>query len=119
MWEYHIKTGTLKHNGEFVGTGYSGLAGKWRNNPRYVKEVGKGPIPPGIYAIGAARNSPTLGPCVLNLDPVEETDTYGRSLFRIHGDNARHNASHGCVILGPLIRHAIASSGDNRFKVTE
>lgn len=116
-WQYRISTGTLKHDGAFAGTGYSGLAGVWRNNPAMQAEQAKGPIPVGSYKIGAAYQHPHLGPCVMNLDPLPGTDTHGRSLFRIHGDNARHDASHGCVILGPAIRHQISESGDHTLEV--
>jgi hypothetical protein len=53
----------------------------------------------------------------MNLDPVDGTNTFGRSLFRIHGDNARHDASEGCIILGPSIRKLIAASGDHDLEV--
>lgn len=116
-WRYRITTGTLTHDGVFAGTGYSGLAGFTRNNPAAVDLVGKGPIRPGKWRIGEPYDHPVLGPCVMNLDPEPETVTHGRSLFRIHGDNARHDASHGCIILGPAIRHQIRDSADNQLEV--
>lgn len=116
-WQYRISTGTLKHDGVFEGTGYSGLAGIWRNNPDMQAVVAHGPIPVGSYKIGPAYNHQHLGPCVMNLDPLPETDTHGRSLFRVHGDNARHDASHGCVILGPAIRHVMAQSAGDTLDV--
>ena len=111
MFEYHISTGTILHNGKFLGSGYSGNR-EYRNNPRATRLKARGPIPRGRYIIGSARKSPTLGPLVMNLDADNSTDTFGRYLFRIHGDNARHDASHGCIILGPSIRRYIANSGD-------
>jgi hypothetical protein len=53
----------------------------------------------------------------MHLDPLPGTSTFGRSLFRIHGNNAVNDASHGCVILGPFIRRAIADSDDTDFEV--
>jgi YD repeat-containing protein len=43
----------------------------------------------------------------------------GRTLLRIHGDNAAHNhtASTGCIIEGPNVRNRIANSNDNCLKV--
>lgn len=118
MFEYHISTGTILHNGKFLGSGYSGNR-EFRNNPLATNIKAKGPIPKGRYTIGPARNSTTLGPIVLNLEPDNSTNTYGRSLFRIHGDNARHDASHGCIILGPSIRRVIAGSADKVLIVKE
>lgn len=113
MWRYQISTGELTRDGEFVGTGYSGsgyTAADGRNNPAMVHIHGKGPIPPGLYQIEKPRDSETLGPCVMNLTPMPGTNDFGRSLFRIHGNNKANNASHGCIILGPSIRHLIAAS---------
>lgn len=118
MWTYHQITGELLHNGEFQGTGYSGT-GNGRNNPNAQSEQNIGPIPQGIYQIGPAYDHPQLGPRVMNLDAEQDTNTFGRDLFRIHGDNARHDASHGCIILGPAIRQQIAASGENVLEVIE
>lgn len=116
MWTYNQKTGELLHDGKFEGTGYSGMGGG-RNNPDAQPIPSSGPIPQGTYKIGPPYSDAHLGPVVMHLDPDEDTNTFGRSLFRIHGDNARHDASHGCVILGPAIRREIAASGDNIMEV--
>ena len=117
MWTYEQHNGELTHNGEFVGNGYSGM-GSGRNNGMAQHIPNIGPIPCGQYKIAAKRDEiPGLGPCVMNLDPTPGTQTFGRSLFRIHGDNKNHDASHGCIILGPLIRAAIANSGDHDLVV--
>lgn len=115
-WEYDQSSGELRHDGAFEGTGYSGT-GDGRNNGALQHVQMIGPIPVGRYKIGQARDSDRLGPCVMNLDPLPGTETFGRSLFRIHGDNARHDASHGCIILGPSIRRLIARSADNELEV--
>jgi hypothetical protein len=44
-------------------------------------------------------------------------DARGRDGFLIHGDNTRHDASTGCVILPRDIRDQISSSGDNEIEV--
>lgn len=116
MWTYHQKSGELLHDGAFEGTGYSGRGGG-RNNPQAQQIPTSGPIPQGKYHIGPSYDHPHLGPCVMNLDALPETDTFGRDLFRIHGDNARHDASEGCIILGPSIRRLIAASGDHELEV--
>lgn len=116
MWTYDQSSGELRHDGAFEGTGYSGT-GIGRNNPDAQNIPDTGPIPQGTYKIGAVYDHPHLGPCVMALDPLPGTETFGRSLFRIHGDNMRHDASEGCVILGPSIRKLIATSGDHELEV--
>lgn len=118
QWTYSQATGELTHDGVFEGTGYSGT-GAGRNNPIMQGVPNVGPIPQGGYTIGPAYDEvPGLGPCVMHLDPIPGTDTHGRSAFRIHGNNSDNDASHGCVILGPAIRHLIASSVDRTLVVT-
>lgn len=116
MWSYDQSSGELRHDGAFEGTGYSGT-GAGRNKPGDQDIPNIGPIPQGKYRIGPAYEHHDLGPCVMNLDPEPGTETFGRSLFRIHGDNQRHDASHGCVILGPAIRRLIARSSDHDLEV--
>lgn len=114
-WTYRSSDGELLHDGVFVGTGYSGR-GEARNNPDMEAVANEGPIPRGSYHIADARFSERLGPIVMNLDPVGH-DALGRADFRIHGDNASHDASHGCIILGPSIRRLIADSPDKALEV--
>lgn len=117
-WLYQQYTGELTHDGAFEGTGYSGR-GNCRNSPLSEVIPNYGPIPKGVYTIGPASEAhPKLGPCVMELTPAPDTNTFGRSEFFIHGDNARHDASHGCIILGPSIRHLIAASQDRELIVT-
>lgn len=118
-WTYIIHSGELKSPDEaFAGTGYSGKEGTFRNNPHMVSMHGLGPIPPGSYTIGPAYDEiPGTGPCTMALTPDHGTDTFGRSLFRIHGDNLDHDASHGCIIFGPSIRREIAMSEDRHLEV--
>lgn len=115
-WGYQQSTGDITRDGAPVGIGYSGT-GAGRNNPemQYVPNVG--PIPVGTYSIGPARADGHLGPCVMDLDPVDGTDTHGRSEFRIHGNDAADDASHGCIVAGPGIRNAIALSTDRTLTV--
>ena len=117
MWSYSQSTGELLHDGTFQGTGYSGRD-TGRNNPQAQGEQGVGPVPRGRYEIGDATSDAHLGPCIMPLRPLPDTDTLGRSGFFIHGDNARHDASHGCIILGPAIRHLIAGSADRDLTVS-
>jgi len=117
-WTYSQTTGELTQDGTFQGTGYSGT-GFGRNNTAAQNVPNVGPIPQGNYTIGSAYDDiGGLGPYVMHLDPTPDTNTFGRSLFRIHGNNINNDASHGCVILGPAIRQLISTSGDTDFTVT-
>lgn len=116
MWIYHQSSGDLYHDATYEGRGYSGT-GHGRDNPAWDHVEGVGPLPAGHYAIGDAYRHSHLGPCVMNLNPAPDTNTFGRSLFRIHGDSKTHNASHGCIVLGPSIRAAIAASSDRVLEV--
>ena len=120
MWIYQQSTGKLLRNGDLVGMGYSGHdAGV--NNPLLESDHGIGPIPHGLWTIGAFYDDPHLGPCVAHLDPVPPNTAYGRTLFRIHGDNSAgdESASRGCIIMNRLVRLAVKSSGDTSLQVIE
>ena len=120
MWTYQQSTGKLSHNGDLVGMGYSGH-GAGVNNGALESDAGIGPIPRGLWIIGPFYDDPHLGPCVAHLDPVSPDDAHGRTLFRIHGDNAEGNesASRGCIIMNRLVRLAVKSSGDTSLQVIE
>jgi hypothetical protein len=118
MWTYSQSTGEISHNGQPVGAGYSGI-GTAKNNPEDQDWQGRGPIPRGLWEIGAAVDLPNLGPVVMPLTPA---DRFNRGGFFIHGDSAEHPgaASHGCIVLARPIRELIAASvmrGDSADKV--
>ena len=110
--EYNIATGALMLGGAIIAHGYSG-AGSSKNNPDAVKYPAAGPIPPGDYKLTGVRDSVNTGPYTILLEPCPGTDTFGRSLFRIHGDSIANpgTASHGCIILPRTIRQRIWTSG--------
>lgn len=110
MLHYRIVDGQFEIDDAFEGNGYSGEGltfAEGRNNIGMVNVQGVGPIPPGRYRVMPSRTSTKLGPLTFDLVPMPDTETFGRSLFRIHGNNKANNASHGCIILGPRIRAAI------------
>lgn len=129
-WVYRQSTGQLTHidaNGNVDYTangGYSGY-GQGLNNPAMQSVQSRqpgdpaGPIPQGPYSIGAPHYSPNTGPMTMNLSPIDGNNALGRTLLRIHGDNAAHNhtASTGCIIEGPNVRNRIANSNDNCLEV--
>lgn len=78
-----------------------------------------GPIPCGLYTIGAHVDTMTHGPFVLPLTPSPQNEMFGRSAFLIHGDSkvAPGSASEGCIILSRSVRERIAKSGDHELRV--
>jgi len=102
---------------EVVNTrGYAGT-GAGRNNPMLESVRDVGPLPGGEYAIGPAYNSRRTGQMTLPLTPSEDNEMFGRSLFRIHGDDAEHDASTGCIVVGPEARKSIKDAGGGTLKV--
>src|SRR5262249_32036819 len=114
-WTYSQSSGQLTRDGRTIATGYSGT-GAGRNNPAAENERNVGPIPRGRYAIGRAHDTATHGPHVMSLTP-DGNNALGRDGFLIHGDNLRHDASTGCIILPRNIRDQISDSGDNQLEV--
>ncbi len=117
MWQYIQSTGTISRitTPPIVSrVGYSGY-GQGRNNHSMEAVPDIGPIPCGLYDIGPSYTHIHLGPIVMNLTPVGH-DAHGRTLFRIHGDNATNDASHGCVIMPRPAREVIDATpfGDSR-----
>jgi RHS repeat-associated protein len=124
-WVYSQSTGRLTHvnangNATPVATGYSGR-GEGLNNPAMQNVRDMGPVPQGTWEIGQPFNSDNVGPYALPLTPLPGTETYGRDLFRMHGDNAAMNqsASKGCPIFPRHVRERVANSGDNIFRVVQ
>jgi hypothetical protein len=76
-----------------------------------------GPIPQGRYQIGNPYDTTTHGPHVMRLTPSGGTQTFRRAGFLIHGDNRRHDASQGCIILNRAQRDRISQSGDRQLEV--
>ena len=105
----------MTHNGEAIATGYSG-SGVGRNNPAEQAVPNVGPIPQGRYSIGPEFDAPVQGPCTMRLTP-EGHDALGRDGFLIHGDNAAHDASQGCIVLPIEARQAIAANSDRDLQV--
>ena len=127
MWTYNSRNGQLLHNSIIIGKGYSGIH-QGLNNEADDNLQNVGPIPVGLWTIGTFFNDlppvpsdglSNKGAIVAHLTPNANTNTFGRSGFMIHGDNAAANfsASHGCIILGRPFRQAIAASGDTVLNV--
>jgi RHS repeat-associated protein len=145
-WVYFQDSGTLAHypetfstapNGPFtaakgstpdyVANGYAGTNDTKMqctcglNNPDMQDVPFIGPVTQGLWTIGRPYNHPTLGPMTMNIVPAQDTNTFGRDAFRIHGDNKakNHTASEGCIVMPLSVRKAIANSQDNRLIVVK
>ena len=101
MYTYHQSTGVLDRDGAVILTGYAGH-GDGVNNPAMQDRHDIGPLPQGRYTMIALLDSPHTGLATIILDPDPGNRMFGRSGFRIHGDNAaaNHTASDGCIIAG-------------------
>lgn len=117
MWVWKIPEGRLYFlDGAAmtrVGQGYSG-AGIYKNDPKSQGRDDEGPVPAGVYIIGAMRDTDTHGPKVLPLQPMSVNEMFGRAGFLIHGDSLTEpgTASTGCIILPRQIREKVAASPD-------
>ena len=105
----------MTHGGKFFATGYSGNADGY-NNPdkEAVKMIG--PIPKEVYKI--AGHGKSKGEWTIILIP--EKEVYGRTDFRIYGDNPATlgKSSQGCIIInGRHLRREIGTSIDNVLEV--
>lgn len=123
MWRYRQSTGALYRVSDdgtevLLGFGYSGN-GDGLNNPAKESEPNVGPIPAGKWFVGAPYDSQRVGPFALRLRPHQETETFGRADFLIHGDNRKgdKSASQGCIVLSRSMRVAIHESDDDGLEV--
>ena len=112
MWIY-VQSGRLYRGSRRVADCYAGH-GEGKNNGLQQHSPGVGPIPCGAWMISEPRDSERTGKFVLPLIPLLGTQTFGRSAFEIHGENAAHpgDSSHGCIVAPPDVRQEIADSGD-------
>ena len=118
MMTYSQSTGRLMLGRTVIGVGYSG-AGIGLNNPDLDDVRNVGPIPRGIWRIGAPFDHRTKGPAVLRLTPTPGCDVHERSGFLIHGDSIAHpgTASQGCIVLPRAARRRIVTSGARALTV--
>ena len=121
MYSYSQSTGNLTDaSGGLVTVGYSGH-GDGLNNPAMQDVPDVGPLPQGLYSLGAPIDHPKLGPFAIPLIPHAGDELFGRSDFYLHGDEVghvgEHLASHGCIVFDRATREAIWASGDHVMKV--
>jgi hypothetical protein len=124
MWYFQISAGRLSNSDPRYrpAPAYSGHP-PHVNDPAAVALTAVGPIPPGLYRIGAPLDPPDhLGPLALPLTPIGGQDMHGRTALFLHGDNAARNqtASHGCIIADKDVRlnvNTARAAGDDRLQV--
>lgn len=119
MYTYKISTGQLRGlDDNYLGTGWAGQ-GKYKNDPAATNVPNLGPLPVGLYTIGAAYHHPKLGPLTMNLTPDSTNVMFGRSVFRLHGAAAVNPelSSEGCIIQMHDVRLAVASNLDREFRL--
>lgn len=118
MLFYHQISGELLWDKQPLGTGYSGY-GTGKNEPTFENVPNVGPIPLGLYTVSLPYDDKEKGPITFRLTPAEETNTYNRSDFLIHGDSFAHPgmSSHGCIVAPHAVRQMIAASKDPLLKV--
>lgn len=120
QWLYVQTTGELfRPNGTLCGVGYSGRQGEARNNPAFQTVASTGPLPQGLYYLGAEVDHPMLGPCAIPLLPNPANKMFGRSHFWVHGDNVQHDASEGCIIMARPIRNELGMDKDGILQVVD
>lgn len=115
-WAYSQSSGHLYLcDGEdvraFIARGYSGAVGHV-NHPDSEGMVALGPIPRGVWRIGAAYTHKRLGRVAIPLEAADPQTALGRSGFFIHGDNSRgdNSASSGCIVLDYATRQLIEAA---------
>lgn len=109
-YRYYQSRGVLvSEDGEVLGEGYAG-SGEGRNNPAMQRIRNVGPIPRGSYEVGEIYpRHPRLGPVAIPLDPFEENEMFGRGWFYMHGDNRKHDASLGCIVMPRAAREKLVA----------
>jgi RHS repeat-associated protein len=113
-----------KFPGNYSGGGKDNIG---KNKPDMENVSNVGPIPRGMYTIedcytgDTAKYGPKsteMGQPVLSLIPDEDNNMAGREGgFLIHGDNKKHTASEGCIILPPEVRKWIQKNGGGDLEV--
>lgn len=117
MISFRIRAGELEAEG-VVFEAYSGDPAH-KDDPAFEPLKGEGPLPEGVYRLGAPFDAPDTGPFSIPLELIQG-DAMGRGGFRIHGDSAAHPgaASHGCIVCARLARELCAKDSDGLLTVT-
>jgi len=116
MWIYKQSAGQLYHNDKLIGSGYSGSKNQnGYNNSILQDKHNIGPIPKGNWKfVSAPYNSIHTGNYTLDIESEGNTNTFGRSGFKMHGDSLDNPgyASEGCIIMPYDVRVIVYKSKD-------
>ncbi len=118
---YHQASGLIATpEGQFVSIGWSGH-GIGKNDPEFQSEKSFGPLPQGVYRVGAwEEQHPGLGPMVAHLEQIEGNN-YGRDGFYFHGpaqDPSHYgNESKGCIVVPRPGREKVREAAPEGSKV--
>jgi hypothetical protein len=121
VFTYVQSSGAIRNEeGAFVGAGWAGN-GTGKNNPDAEDQHDIGPLPCGLYSVGAwEEDHPHLGPIVAHLEQIEG-ETFGRSGFYIHGpavESTRYGQeSKGCIVVPRTTRLVIKSLSPDQIRV--
>jgi len=88
-----ITTSAYAGNNKRVPQNPNKLQGK--NNAFYCDTHNIGPLPPGIYSIGAWGSYANVGQNAAPLTPISCPELYGRGGFYIHGQEEPGNINYG------------------------
>ena len=120
MHTYHVISGAWENAvGKILGVGYSGYP-PHTNRVESESLHNLGPLPRGLYKMTELIAKSSHGPDAIRLEPLPETEMFGRDGFLIHGERLMPpagEASNGCLILGHDIRLEIWNSGDHLLEV--
>ena len=107
-------------DGVLIGTGYAGN-GIYKNDPNSQCVMNHGPLPRGWYTAVSVEDSQQTGPFSIILVPDEGNEIFGRSGFRMHGDNLSDpgNGSDGCIVMPRTVREQFWNGKDHRISVVE
>ena len=129
-WTFSYEGKIFDPHGNVAGSAYAG--GFCGANPEGINNVDMqfvhdiGPIPygpkadgtPNGYTFGTPVDHSQLGAFAIPLIPDADNNMGGRSDLFCHGDTAvPFQASDGCVVTNPTLRHTMVASTDQRMQV--
>lgn len=118
---FQQSTGEIRDaEGAFIAKGWAGNH-QGKNNPAMQAEHNIGPLPQGLYSVGAWEEQHAhLGPWVAHLQQIEG-ETFGRDAFYIHGaavDPSRFGQeSKGCIVIPRTGRMIVKAYAPDQIRV--
>src|SRR5579863_2380946 len=122
MWTWEQSTGQF-YDAEMQPVGPPGYSGHGLgvNNPAMQADPDVGPIPCGMWQAVELLPESSHGPNAIRLEPMPETNTFGRTGFFMHGDEiahvGEHLASEGCIVEPENVRIEFWNEPDHLLDV--